>query len=132
MQYQNHMSRDELVQLAIEKYFGSVDAKDLDGTMDCFHDEAVLTVQTAFTVHAGKANIRRMFVDFFDAYDVIIHRDFNCTVDDANGRITASFVAELTNPDGSKTYLENTNFWRVREGRFQEVYVYMSGENPLI
>jgi hypothetical protein len=47
-------------------------------------------------------------------------------------RITASFVAGLKASDGSKSYLENTNFWRSREGCFQEVYAYMSGENPLV
>ena len=34
------------------------------------------------------------------------------------------------------TLLENTNFWRFRPGpegpKFQEVYVYMSGANPLV
>ena len=100
--------------------------------MDCFHDNAMITVQTASTIHAGKENIRRMFVDFMEGYDVIIHRDFTCTVDEHNGRSAASFVAELTDPGGNKTFLENTNFWRVRGDRFQEVYIYMSGENPLV
>ena len=26
----------------------------------------------------------------------------------------------------------NTNFWRIREGKFQEVYVYFSDENVLV
>ena len=73
-----------------------------------------------------------MFSDFMSAYDVIIHRDFTCTVDEDNGRITASFVAELTDKEGGKTYLENTNFWRIRDDKFQEIYVYMSGENVLV
>lgn len=42
------------------------------------------------------------------------------------------FVAELTNADGGVTLLNNTNFWRVRDGKFQEVYVYMSGANVLV
>ena len=73
-----------------------------------------------------------MFEDFFSAWQTIVHHDFTCTVDEPNGRIAASFEAVLTGHDGSVTRLHNTNFWRVREGRFQEVYVYMSGENPLI
>ena len=88
--------------------------------------------QTAFTRHAGKAEIRRMFEDFFAGYAEIVHKDFTCTVDQKNGRIAASFEAVLTGHDGSVTRLFNTNFWRVRDGRFQEVYVYMSGENPLV
>ena len=132
MQYQSTLNRDGLVDLAINKYFGNVDSKNLDAVLDCFHDNAIITVQTSFTIHEGKENIKRMFTDFFSAYDVIIHRDFTCTVDEDNGRITACFIAELTDPDGNKTYLENTNFWRIRGDRFQEVYIYMSGANPLV
>jgi hypothetical protein len=63
---------------------------------------------------------------------VIVHRDFEITVDENNGRIVASFVAELTDAEGNKTYLENTNFWRIRDDKFQEIYIYMSGANVLV
>ena len=132
MQYEPGLSRDALIDLALHRYFASVVAKSLEATLDCFHDEALLCVQTAFTRHAGKAEIRRMFEDFFAGYAEIVHKDFTCTVDQKNGRIAASFEAVLTGHDGSVTRLFNTNFWRVRDGRFQEVYVYMSGENPLV
>lgn len=132
MQYEPGLTRDELIDLATRKYFANVDAKNMEATLDCFHDEALFCVQTAFTRHAGKAEIRRMFQDFFDGYETIVHKDFTCTVDEKNGRIAASFEAVLTGHDGSVTRLFNTNFWRIRDGKFQEVYVYMSGENPLI
>jgi len=119
------------MELAIENYFASVDAKDVDKALNCFHDNAMFTVQTAFTTHAGKAEIKRMLEDFTSAYEKIVHRDFEITVDSKNGRIAASFIAELTDGDGNTTLLQNTNFWRIRGSRFQEVYVYMSGENPL-
>lgn len=132
MQYEPTLDRAQLIELATKSYFGSVDAKNLAATLDCFHDEALFCVQTAFTRHAGKAEIRRMFEGFFAAYETIVHKDFVCTVDEKNGRIAASFEAVLTTADGRKTQLFNTNFWRIREGRFQEVYVYFSGENVLV
>ena len=131
MQYQSSLDRNGLVDLAIHKYFGNVDKKELGAVLDCFHDNAMITVQTAFAVHDGKDNIERMFVDFMGAWKTIVHRDFTCTVDESNGRITASFVAELEDEDGNITVLHNTNFWRIRGDKFQEVYIYMSGENPL-
>ena len=109
MQYEPELSRDELIELATKTYFGNVDAKNMDAALECFHDGAL-----------------------FGAYETIIHRDFTCTVDEAHGRIAASFVAELTDADGGVTLLNNTNFWRVRDGKFQEVYVYMSGTNVLV
>ena len=132
MQYAPTLSRAALVTLATQDYFGRVDAKDMAGTLACFHDEALLCVQTSFVRHAGKAEIGRMFADFFGAYQSIVHRDFTCTVDARHGRIAASFEAVLTAADGRVTRLRNTNFWRVRDGRFQEVHVYMSGENVLV
>jgi ketosteroid isomerase-like protein len=132
MQYQSSLGRDELVDLAINQYFGNVDKKELSKVLDCFHDNAMITVQTAFAVHDGKENIRRMFIDFMDAWKTIIHKDFTCTVDEKNGRITACFTAELEDAEGNWTTLHNTNFWRIRGDKFQEVYIYMSGENPLI
>lgn len=132
MQYEPGLSPDQLIQLATKTYFGNVDAKNMEAALDCFHDGALFCVQTDFTRHSGKEEIRRMFEDFFGAYETIVHRDFTCTVDEANGRIAASFVAELTDADGGVTLLNNTNFWRVRDGKFQEVYVYMSGANVLV
>ncbi|WP_417617482.1 nuclear transport factor 2 family protein [Parasphingorhabdus sp.] len=132
MQYESGLSRAELIELATKSYFGNVDAKNMEGAIDCFHDGALFCVQTAFTRHSGKEEIRRMFEDFFGAYETIVHRDFTCTVDEANGRIAASFTAELTDADGGVTLLNNTNFWRIRDGKFQEVYVYMSGANVLV
>jgi ketosteroid isomerase-like protein len=132
MQYEPTLDRAGLIELAIQRYFASVDAKNMDAVLDCFNDEALFCVQTAFTRHAGKDEIRRMFEDFFGAWESIVHKDFTCTVDEANGRITASFEAVLTAADGRRVNFFNTNFWRIRDGRFQEVYVYFSGENVLV
>lgn len=135
MQYEPTLDRAALIDFATQKYFANVDAKNMEATLACFHEEALFCVQTAFTRHAGKGEIRRMFEDFFGAYETIIHRDFTCTVDEANGRIAACFTAELHDADGNVTLLYNTNFWRLRPGadgpKFQEVYVYMSGANVL-
>ena len=132
MQYQSSLDRQGLAELALEKYFANVDAKNLDAVMDCFHENAMLTVQNVFVVHDTKDAIRRMFVDFMGSFETIIHRDFECTIDEKNGRMVASFVAELIDAEGNTTLLHNTNFWRIRGDKFQEVYVYMSVDNPLV
>lgn len=132
MQYPCSLDRAGLVDLALNRYFAAVDRKDLAATLACFHDEALFTVQTSFTTHAGKAELARMFTDFFAAWEQIVHKDFVTTVDAAHGRIAASFEAVLTAADGSVTRLFNTNFWKVRGEKFQEVHVYMSGANVLV
>ena len=132
MQYKPELSRLQLIELASKAYFGTVDAQHMDATLACFNEEALFCIQTDFTRHSGKVEIKRMFEDFFGAFEKIVHRDFICTVDEANGRIAANFIAELTDAAGNVTLLNNTNFWRIRNGKFQEVYVYMSGANVLV
>lgn len=132
MQYEPTLSRAQLIDLALQRYFANVDRKDMAAVLDCFHEEALFCVQTAYTRHSGKNEIRRMFEDFFAAWADIVHKDFVCTVDEKNGRITASFEAVLTGHDGREVSFFNTNFWRIREGKFQEVYVYFSDENVLV
>lgn len=132
MQYEPTLDREGLIDLAINRYFGNVDAKNLDATLACFNDEALFCVQTAFARHAGKTAIRRMFVDLFGAWTTLVHKDFVCTVDEKHGRITAAFEAVLTGHDGKIVRFSNTNFWRIRGGKFQEVHVYFSGENVLV
>jgi ketosteroid isomerase-like protein len=132
MQYKSDLNREQLIELATKTYFGNVDAKNMEGALACFHDTALFTVQTAQTTHEGKAGIREMFETFFSSYESIVHKDFECTVDEKNGRIAASFNAVLIDADGNETVLRNTNFWRIRGDKFQEVYVYMSGANVLV
>lgn len=132
MQYESTLVRADLIDLALNRYFARVDAKDMEAVLACFHDEALFTVQTSFTRHAGKPAIRRMFEDFFSSWATIVHKDFTVTADEKHGRIAASFEAVLTGHDGQVIQLFNTNFWRIREDRFQEVHVYMSGTNVLV
>ena len=132
MHYAPTLTRAALVDLAITRYFANVDAKNMPAVLDCFNDAALLTTQTSFTTHAGKPAIERMFADLFATWETLVHKDFTITVDELNGRIAASFEAVLTGADGKVIQLFNTNFWRVREGRFQEVHVYMSGANVLV
>lgn len=132
MQYPNTLDRDGLIELATKTYFGNVDTKNMDAALGCFHDTALFTVQTDHVIHEGKAGIREMFETFFSSFETIVHQDFNCTVDEKSGRIAASFEAVLTDANGEVTRLYNTNFWRVRGDKFQEVYVYMSGANVLV
>ncbi len=101
MQYQSSLDREGLAELALEKYFANVDAKNLDAVMDCFHDNAMLTVQNVFVVHDTKDAIRRMFIDFMASFETIIHRDFVCTIDEKNGRMAASFVFLLYTSDAA-------------------------------
>lgn len=130
MQYQTQLNRQQLVDLAVNQYFASIARKDLEATLACCQHSALLTIQTSFALYEGKTGLRRFFAELFARYTSIKQRDFSCTVDAKNGRIAANYVEELVASDGARSVFDNTAFWRVREDRFQELFVYVSGAQP--
>ena len=123
------------VDVVENRYFGNVDRKDMDAVLDCFAEDAVFTIQSAFTVHEGRdTGIRQMFENLFATYEPkIVHRDFEHVVDVENNRCSAKFEVELAEKDGKETNLSNCNFFFFDEnGKFERVFVWMSGENVLV
>ena len=123
---------DELVDLVEKKYFHNVDGKNLEPTLECFADNAVLTIQTAGATYRGRdADIRRMFESFMADIEVIYHGDFSHVVDVGNQSIASQFVQRNRYDDGRKVEMRNCNFYQIEDGRFKSVTIYMSGEIPL-
>ncbi len=115
-----------------EKYFANVRRKDLAATLACFCEDAVFTIQSAFSIHRGRdTGIKRMFENLFHNYATIVHSNFSHVVDVDQERCAARFDVELTAADGRKTNLSNCNVHFFENGKFKRVYVYMSGENIL-
>lgn len=124
--------RQHYIDMVEIHYFGNVDQKKMQDVLDCFHADASLTVQTAPITHEGRdAGIREMFRTLFDSYEMIWHGNFMHTVDVENECIATRFDVRLRDHDGSEVELHNCNFWYCRDGKFQRVYVFMSGENVL-
>ena len=70
-------SEAELIDLVENRYFASVDGKNLDGTLDCFAPDATLRVETAKVEHAGHDAIGRMFDEFMGVTKTIYHGGFS-------------------------------------------------------
>jgi hypothetical protein len=125
--------RLDYVNLVEKAYFASVRRRDLGGTLACFNEDAVFTIQSAFTTYSGRdTEIRRMFERFFGGYTSIIHRDFDHVVDLDNDRCATRFSVDLVNAQQAASTMSNCNFFYLKNGRFQRVYVYMSGPNILV
>lgn len=120
--------------MVVNQYFGRVDHKDLGAVLRTFAPDAVFTIQSAFTTHAGRdTGIKKMFENLFENYKVIVHKDFVHVVDPENNACSAQFNVELADPAGNLTKLSNCNFFYLDEhGKFKRVFVYMSGPNVLI
>ena len=119
-----------LIRLA-ETYFAAVDRMDLAATLACFTPDARFTIATFNTPYQGRdTEIRGMFERLNARYSTVWHGAFDHVVQ-APDRIASRFRVENLSLDGHKTVKHNCNFFRLRGDLFEEVFVYMSGDNSL-
>lgn len=118
---------------APQSYFDCVDAKDVEGIVSHFADDATLTIQTANITHNGKDEIRRMFTDFTENSVFIEHQIHNTIVEVEKGKVSTEqdYRGELK--DGTKNDMYNCNFFDFDEnGKFKRVIIWMAGTSPLV
>lgn len=122
-------TREDYVGIIENQYFANVDRKNMEGLLDCFHPDAVFTIQSAFSTHEGRdTGIRKMFENLFARYSGTLHRGFRHVVDVEGECCASQFIVEnVSAEDGAETYLSNCNFFYFEGDRFTRVYVYMSG-----
>ena len=121
-----------LIDIVTKRYFDGVDNKSLAQVLDCFTADAVLTEVTSNTVHEGRdAGIAAMFRKLFADFAAIWHGNFVHTADTDTQAICSQFTVLITPTGGDELRYENCNRFYLRDGRFDRVFVYMSGDNLL-
>jgi ketosteroid isomerase-like protein len=122
-----------LIDIVEYRYFRSVDEKNLQAVLDCFNEDAVLTEVTSQTVHRGRdEGIKKMFENLFENFKATTHKHFHHVVDPENGRVASQFTVDFWGLKGEEFAYTNCDFWYLENGKFQDVYVYMSDENVLV
>jgi ketosteroid isomerase-like protein len=121
----------ELIALA-ERYFAAVDRMDVAATLTCFAPDARFSIATYSNVYQGRdTEIAGMFERLNGRYVKVWHVDFDHVTDVPAQRIASRFRVENITHEGQKLVKNNCNFFRVQDGLFTEVFVYMSGDNSL-
>lgn len=124
-------SYEYYVDIVTKRYFHGVDNNDVDMIMACFHEDAVLKEMTSDTTHDGHGAIKKMFDGLLGTYRRIWHGNFVHTVDQQEQTICSQFSVEVTDEAGDLNRYENCNLFLLKDGKFAQVFVYMSGENLL-
>ena len=125
------LQASELIALA-ERYFAAVDRMDVAATLACFAPDARFTIATYSNVYQGRdTEIAGMFERLNQRYAKVWHGDFDHVTDVPAQRIACRFRVENITHEGQKLVKNNCNFFRVQDGLFTEVFVYMSGDNSL-
>ena len=116
----------------VEAYFAALDERRLDDVLTYFNEDAVFTVQSAFVTCEGRdCEIREMFGQFLDTYSSVLHTDFEHIVDPVGQSISSRFRVELDDRNGVHETKQSVNHWYFRNGKFQRIYVWISGDNVL-
>ena len=124
------MSDIEL-KLLVERYFAAVDNKDLTTVLSFFTSNATFTIATYQSTFKGRnTEISAMFARLFSRYDKIVHENFDHFPSPPH-MISSRFEVQNKKIGSSKIYKNNSNFFKLEGNYFNEVYVYMSGDNAL-
>lgn len=119
-----------LIQL-VERYFAAVDRKDVAATLACFTSDATFLIASHQLRYEGRDTaIRAMYERLNARYEEVWHGDFDHVVE-APSRIASRFTVVNTSTQRRLPAKFNCNFFRVRDGLFDQVVVYMSGDNSL-
>ncbi len=119
------------LQALVERYFEAVDRKDVEGTLACFAPGAHFCIANHGTSYHGLEALRGMYERLNVRYAKVWHGNFDHVLDVPAQRAASRFRVENTTHAGEVLVKNNCNFFRVEEGHFVEVFVYMSGENSL-
>ncbi|TAM41310.1 MAG: nuclear transport factor 2 family protein [Rhodanobacter sp.] len=126
------LTRQQLVDLAVDKYFGNVDKKNMDAVLACMNEDTVVTIQTDHLDHKGIKGVRKMFETLFSTYKKTRHYGFEVTADAENQTVATRFNVTLEKPDGTfDPPMKNCNFFYVENGKFRRYVVFMDGTSVL-
>lgn len=120
------LGHQELVDIAVDGYFGSVARRDTDRIAEILAPECIMRVVSAGIVYDGKPAILEHFEDFLGSYDRIEFEGFNPTADERAQKVAVRFTIILHDGAESLT-MTNCNFFTLdQQGRFTEIAIYMS------
>jgi len=124
------MTEEKMIDL-VASYFNGVDQQSFEEIAATMHEDCVFSVETHNVRLQGQTEISTMFTRLWDNHAAVEHKDFSYVASPDTGRIATQFTVVNTGLDGSHTYKSNCNFFRIVDGKFTHVAVYMAGSNTL-
>ena len=113
------------------KYFRGVDDEDIDLIFETLSKDCLFNVETHGVSLKGHDQISGMFERLWSHHAWVKHDQFHFVEDSSGEDIAVRFQVTNQLHDGSLVYKSNCNFFTLKDGKFIEVRVYMTGENTL-
>jgi len=116
---------------AVSRYFDTVDANDVPGTLSVLTPDCTLEIMTARVVHRGRDAIRAMFERRLMVTEKGWHGERHHLADPAAGFATCRFRAKTWDKDGATRDRYNINFFEFDGPLICRIQVWMVGDNTL-
>tara|TARA_B100001559_G_C16149448_1_gene461232 strand:- start:36 stop:425 length:390 start_codon:yes stop_codon:yes gene_type:complete len=125
------LSRKDIISLAVDSYFKSVDSKDIEKVLSTMNESIIFSIPTHNVTKNGKEEVKDMFEKLFIDHKEVWHGDFTHTIDTESQKLASTFTVKNTEHDDSIVIKYNCNFFEIENGKFSSITVYMQGENTL-
>jgi len=115
----------------VESYFAAVDGEEFDAVSATMHADCRFSIATHGVNLEGIEQIGQMLQRLWRNHKAVAHLEFNHVADPDNGMIATRFQVRNTHHDGAIAHKSNCNFFKIIDGKFAEISVYMAGDNTL-
>ena len=125
------MNKDQMKSL-VRSYFKGVDNKDFDMIKNTINQDCRLTVETHNVELNGHQEIKNMFENLWKNHKTVLHHEFKFLTDVPLRKISVQFKVVNTLKNNKRVNKSNCNFFTLEQNKFNEINVYMAGENTII
>ena len=121
------LTREQLIELAIDKYFIGANKNDALAMCNVFSEDGVMRFSSAQYIYQGYESLLIHFKEFTSTFKIIKFHDFVSVVDVQSQSIAVRFQVYLEDYDGEKLMMSNCNYFQANaEGLFNDCLIFNS------
>ncbi len=121
------LTREQLIEMAVDKYFIGANENDAQKMCSVLSDDCVMRFTAAKYRYDDHDAIMVHLNEFTSTYKVVNFRNFVNVVDVKSQSIAVRFQVDLEDHDGEKLSMSNCNFFQANEdGLFNDCLIFNS------
>ena len=122
------LTREQLIEMAIDKYFIGCNNNNPDQICSVLSNNCVMRFSAAKFIYEGHAAIYEHMQEFTATFKVVDFHNFTSIVDVENQSIAIRFQVTLEDHEGDSVTMSNCNFFQADEnGLFNDCMIFNSG-----
>ena len=121
------LNREQLVDIAVNRYFIGLNNRDLELVMNTMAEDCVMWFPAATFNYNGQHALRVHLEDFLDNFPTVDFHDFVNIVDVETQSVVSYFTVRLVDHQGEEISMRNCNIFHCdQDDVFKEIVIYNS------